>query len=168
MMKGLRGLLSAAWLVSLALPSIALEPGDPVPPLVETATATPVDILPEYKGKVLYIDFWASWCGPCRKSLPALNELYEDLQDQGFEVLAVNLDESAADMERFLERYPVDYRIVPDPKGVNPERYGIPGLPSAYIVDRQGVVQGLHVGFKKNDKERLRVALEQLLQQPAP
>lgn len=167
MRSNVHNLFAALCLCLLASAGMALEPGEPVPPLVESVGGTSPDILPDYAGKVLYIDFWASWCGPCRKSLPALNELYGDLQERGLEVLAVNLDESKADMDRFLEKYPVDYRIVQDPQGINPKVYGIPGLPTAYIVDRSGTVQAVHIGFKKNDKERLRTALEALLDQPA-
>ncbi len=167
MSKRLR-LVTALLMACLCCPLWALEPGQVAPPIIDPSGDMPQDILLGYRGKVLYIDFWASWCGPCRKSLPALNELYREFGEQGFEVVAVNLDESAADMQRFLEKYPVDYRIVADPAGVNAKTYQIPGLPTAFLVDRSGEIHRIHIGFRKNDKARIQAELEQLLKEPKP
>ncbi|ASP39419.1 redoxin [Bacterioplanes sanyensis] len=112
--------------------------------------------LQQYRGKVVYVDFWASWCGPCRKSLPLLNELRNELQAQGFEVLAINLDDDAGDGLRFLERYPVDYPTLHDNNGDTPQRYGVRGMPTSYLIDRQGQLVAVHEGFKPSDMEKIR------------
>ena len=78
--------------------------------------SSPVNNLQELLGKVVYVDFWASWCIPCKRSFPFLNQLEHDLKDKGLKVVGVNLDEDTADAKKFLEKYPVDFSIVTDPE----------------------------------------------------
>lgn len=118
--------------------------------------------LEQYRGQVVYVDFWASWCGPCRKSLPLLNELRQELHDQGFEVLAINLDDDAADGLRFLEQFPVQYPTLHDSQGDTPQRFGLRGMPTSYLIDRQGNLVAKHEGFKPSDMKKIR---QQVLQQ---
>ena len=95
--------------------------------LLENNKAGKISGIDQFRGKLIYLDFWASWCGPCRKSLPVLNEIRSQYADKGFEVLAINVDENLADALKFLEKYPVDYPILLDPKGSLPQAYRIPG-----------------------------------------
>ncbi len=122
---------------------------------------TPAD----FAGKVVYLDFWASWCGPCRVSLPALNRIYADLKDRGLEVVAINVDEVEEDAEGFLERFPVDYTLLADPAGGSPQAYGILGMPTAFYIDRKGVIRGVHAGFRKSDEAEVREKLLELLEE---
>jgi thiol-disulfide isomerase/thioredoxin len=115
------------------------------------------------RGKVVYLDFWASWCGPCRVSFPLLEQLREELQGQGFEVLAVNVDEFEADAMQFLKEVPVSYPVVRDAAGVTPQTYGILGMPTGYLIDQSGVVREIHQGFRKSDAAKLRTAISELL-----
>jgi thiol-disulfide isomerase/thioredoxin len=119
--------------------------------------------LAELRGKVVYLDFWASWCGPCRKSFPLLEKLRQQLGPQGFEVLAVNVDEFEADALQFLTEIPVSYPVVRDGSGSAPQTYGILGMPTAYLIDRGGVVRLVHAGFKTSDAEKLRIEINKLL-----
>ena len=119
--------------------------------------------LAELQGKVVYLDFWASWCGPCRKSFPVLEQLRQQLGSQGFEVLAVNVDEFEADALQFLTELPVSYPVVRDGSGTTPKAYGILGMPTAYLIGRDGVVRLVHAGFKTSDVEKLRVEIIKLL-----
>jgi thiol-disulfide isomerase/thioredoxin len=121
--------------------------------------------LSSFRGKVVYLDFWASWCGPCRLSLPRLNTLWKELGEQGFEVLAINVDEFEEDALEFLEQFPVDYRVVRDETGATPEAFGILGMPTAFIIDRQGVVREVHQGFRKSDTDKIRAVLLELLEE---
>lgn len=116
-----------------------------------------------YRGKLIYLDFWASWCGPCRKSLPILNEIRSQYSSQGFEVIAVNVDEKLADALKFLEKYPVDYPILLDPKGSMPQAYKIPGMPTAYLIDEQGTIIYKHVGFKTKDRKKIETLISKHL-----
>ncbi len=101
----------------------------------------------DLKGTVVYIDFWASWCAPCRKSLPKLNALREIFKSEGFEVYAINLDESVVDARKFLKDIPVNYPVLWDETGKSAELFKISGMPTAYLIDRDGIVRWVHQGF---------------------
>lgn len=134
-------------------------------PLLANATA-PSDAskvtLSSYRGKVIYLDFWASWCTPCRKSLPALNQLRNELGERGFEVLAINLDDSPEDGLEFLEEIPVDYPTLFDDSGTA-AAYQLRGMPTAYLIDKEGNLHAQHVGFNPKDIPGIRAAIIELL-----
>jgi thiol-disulfide isomerase/thioredoxin len=115
--------------------------------------------LDSLRGKVVYVDFWASWCGPCRISFPILNQLRAELGAAGFEVLAVNLDEVESDAAKFLAEVPADFIIVRDAQGVTPKTYGLLGMPTGYLIDKQGIVREIHQGFRKSDGAPLRASI---------
>ena len=119
--------------------------------------------LKSQRGKVVYLDFWASWCGPCRQSLPMLNELRKELRSKGFEVIAVNLDEDKKDAQTFLKQFPVSYPVLLDPKGKVPQKYNLPGMPTSYLIDRKGKIRKVHIGFKKQDMSKIRKQVMSLL-----
>ena len=119
--------------------------------------------LKSLSGKVVYLDFWASWCGPCRVSFPLLDQLREELGPDGFEVFAINVDEDPSDAEQFLAEVPVSYLIVRDAAGVTPESFGILGMPTGYLIDRKGIVRNIHQGFRKSDEDKLRTEIIALL-----
>jgi thiol-disulfide isomerase/thioredoxin len=121
--------------------------------------------LASLRGKVVYLDFWASWCGPCRVSLPEMNTLRGELVEQGFEVLAINVDEAEEDALLFLEEFPVDYPVLWDPSGDTSQIFGILGMPTAFIIDRSGVVRDVHQGFRKGDMKKIRTQVLQLLEE---
>jgi len=126
----------------------------------------PLD-LSDYRGKVVYVDFWASWCLPCRISLPLLNELYNELRAEGFEVVAINVDENREDLLHFLQQCPVDFTIAVDPEGKCPEAYEVVAMPSSYLIDRKGIIRHVHRGFRKEDIEAIRQLVRALLAEPA-
>jgi thiol-disulfide isomerase/thioredoxin len=119
--------------------------------------------LAELRGKVVYLDFWASWCGPCRVSFPQLEQLRVELGPDQFEVLAINVDEVESDALQFLLEMPVTYPVVRDAEGVTPKAYGILGMPTGYLIDREGVVRDIHQGYRKSDGADLRAAIVKLL-----
>jgi thiol-disulfide isomerase/thioredoxin len=131
-------------------------------PAVLESDKIPLD-LQKYRGKVIYLDFWATWCPPCKKSMPFLNALRNELFDQGFEVIAINVDEDSEDARLLLQQYPVDYAIAMDPSGKCPTQYDVKAMPSAYLIDRQGTIRHIHLGFRKNDEQEIRKRIIQLL-----
>jgi len=119
--------------------------------------------LKQYLGKVIYLDFWATWCPPCKKSMPFLNALRNELLEQGFEIIAINVDEDSEDALNFLKQYPVDYLTAMDPSGLCPQQYNVMAMPSAYIIDRQGVIRNIHLGFRERDEKGIRQQVLELL-----
>lgn len=103
--------------------------------------------LSDLKGKVVYIDFWASWCKPCRASFPFMNDMHAKYQAEGLEIIAVNLDENKENAEAFLERLPANFTVVFDPDGNIAQQYELVGMPSSYLVDRDGNLRASHQGF---------------------
>ena len=119
--------------------------------------------LDQLKGKVIFVDFWASWCGPCRQSLPQYEKLRTELAQEEFAILAINLDEEAADATAFLKQHPVNYTILRDPAGEVPKAFGLVGMPTSYLIDRDGIVRATHTGFTPEDIDKLRGEIHGLL-----
>ena len=149
----------------LTLPAAALEVGESAPALDlprldSEGGKLSLDTL---RGQVVYVDFWASWCGPCRLSFPQLEQLRQELGPRGFEVYAVGVDEDREEALAFLAREPVTYPVLWDPSGDSPRRYAILGMPTGYLLDREGTVRLVHQGFRRGDGERLREEILHLL-----
>jgi thiol-disulfide isomerase/thioredoxin len=120
--------------------------------------------LPSMRGKVLLLDFWASWCVPCRKSFPVLDELHRSYKTRGLIALGVSVDEDAGAMKRFLQQHAVSFSIVRDQGHKLVEALKIGTLPTSLLVDRHGVIRFVNSGFKGAESEAaLRKQIEQLL-----
>jgi len=158
----------ALFAASIAFSSLtfAAGAGEPAPSFSLPNLVTGKSMgLSHYKGRVVYLDFWASWCGPCRESLPQLNTLRNELKRKGFEVVAVNLDENTEDAKAFLKQFPVDYPILLDPEGRVPGKYELPGMPTSFLIDKRGNIASVHVGFKSEDMPKIRDEVIGLLRQ---
>ncbi|MFT4822283.1 MAG: thiol-disulfide isomerase/thioredoxin [Halioglobus sp.] len=121
--------------------------------------------LSSLRGKVVYLDFWASWCGPCRLSFPQLEAMRTELRPRGFEVFAINVDEIKEDALRFLAELPVSYPVVHDAAGDTPAKWGILGMPTGFLIDREGTVRKVHTGYRKSDGVALRAEILKLLEE---
>jgi len=121
--------------------------------------------LEEYRGSIVYLDFWASWCGPCRQSFPWMDDLLVKYEGQGFQIVAINLDSSMEDAEDFLLDNPVDFLVAFDPEGNTPEAYGVIGMPTSYLIDRNGEIVKQHTGFNSSYKAELEQAVTKLLEE---
>ncbi|HFD86293.1 MAG TPA: TlpA family protein disulfide reductase [Gammaproteobacteria bacterium] len=120
--------------------------------------------LGKYKGKAVYLDFWASWCVPCKKSFPWMQEMQAKYGDRGLQIVAVNLDENPKDADRFLARFPdINFTIVRDPKGKYAESYQVSGMPTALLFDAEGNEAGRHVGFRSAKKITYEATIRALL-----
>ncbi|HTO52319.1 MAG TPA: TlpA disulfide reductase family protein [Myxococcota bacterium] len=164
---GFRALLSAAAAALLGLaagPARAVDAGQPAPAFSAHALDGESTLsLSNYKGKVVYLDFWASWCGPCQAAMPVIESLRNEFPADQFQVLAVNVDQDPAKAKAFLERRKVGYPSVSDPEGRLPATYGLKTMPTSYLIDRNGVVHSVHAGFKPSDAEGLRSEIRALL-----
>lgn len=120
--------------------------------------------LERLRGKVVLLDFWASWCQPCRHSFPWLNAMQAKYADRGLVIIAVNVDRERADAERFLRETPATFRIVYDPAGALAARYEVPGMPSSYVIDAKGDIIERHVGFRSALRAEREAQLQKLLE----
>lgn len=106
-------------------------------------------------GSVVYLDFWASWCGPCRQSFPWMNSLQEKYRVRGLQVIGVNLDSKNEDVQKFLSKLPAKFTVAFDSKGTTPKVYGVKGMPTSFLIGRDGRIIFEHTGFREVDREIL-------------
>ena len=135
-----------------------VKPGFTLPRL-DGGTAS----LSDFAGKVVYVDFWASWCGPCRKSLPLYESLYQETGTDHFQILAINLDEDEADARRFLEKHPISYPILLDPAGRTAAEWQVKAMPSSFLLDASGNIVHEDAGFEPEHIEDIRNDIQALL-----
>ncbi len=139
---------------TLASPAVALGPGDKAPDFsLERLDGKGKVSLSQFKGKVVWLDFWASWCAPCLKALPELEEMRGRLPAKKVQILAINLDEDIARANKFLAKHPIGYPSASDPKGTMPELFGVKNMPTSLLIDAKGVVRHVHKGFRAGDIE---------------
>ncbi len=121
------------------------------------------------KGKVVMLDFWASWCDPCKASFPVMNELQQAYAEKGLVILAVNVDEKAADMDDFLKKHKAEFSVLRDAAQKLVARAGIRTMPSSFLVDRAGKVRFVHSGFRGEETtKKYKSEIESLLAEAAP
>jgi thiol-disulfide isomerase/thioredoxin len=156
----LAGLL--AWGAACAEPSPLADSRLTLTPL---EAARPAIAAEQLKGKVVYVDFWASWCVPCRASFPWLEELHRKYGDQGLVVLGINKDQAPGDAGKFLARYPASFPLLRDPGDALAKGFAVRGMPSAYLIDRRGNIRHTHVGFRQDTTAELEQLLVELLKE---
>ncbi|MEP7300273.1 MAG: TlpA disulfide reductase family protein [Caldimonas sp.] len=145
-----------------AAPAWALDAGAPAPDLNLPGVAEAVN-LAKLKGKVVYVDFWASWCGPCKQSFPFMNDLQSRYRGQGLEIVAINLDAKREDADRFLADTPARFTLAFDAKGESARRFEVKSMPSSVLIDRDGKVVAAHKGFREEDRRDLEARIAQAL-----
>lgn len=132
--------------------------------VVSSNTTAAADFdLQEFRGKVVVLDFWASWCVPCRRSFPWMNSMQEKYGDEGLVIIGVNLDAVDADAQAFLQETPAEFRIISDPQGVLAREHDVIAMPTSYIFDRDGNLVTRHLGFKVKRQEEYEALLIETL-----
>jgi cytochrome c biogenesis protein CcmG/thiol:disulfide interchange protein DsbE len=147
--------VAAFWLVTVGARAAAV--GDSAPAFALPTSGGGTISLEQLRGQVVYVDFWASWCGPCRRSFPWMNELQQRYGGRGVTIVAINVDAKRADADRFLRQYPATFAVVYDSTGATPGAYAVKAMPSSYIIDSQGRLAGVEQGFH----EERRAAIEE-------
>jgi len=121
--------------------------------------------LADYEGSVVVIDFWASWCVPCRRSFPWLNAMQSKYADDGLIIIGVNVDRVRADADKFLERFPASFDIIYDSEAELAKRFGVQAMPSSFVIGRDGVIRDRHLGFKTRKQDEYEAALVAALEE---
>jgi thiol-disulfide isomerase/thioredoxin len=116
-----------------------------------------------HKGKVVYLDFWASWCKPCRASFPWMNSLLSKYPADKFTVITINLDAETSEMQRFLDKIPATFDIYQDASGSIAEKFQLEAMPTSYLIDADGKVVGKHIGFYTSKIKEYEREIEELL-----
>ena len=120
--------------------------------------------LSAYKGKVVYIDFWASWCGPCKASFPWMIEMENKYGDKGLKIVAINLDKDKALADSFMEQFPeAKMELVYDPSGSLAERFEISAMPTSFTLDKEGNIYARHEGFFQKQSAKVEEEIKELL-----
>jgi len=148
---GVSGMLSAPAVNATEAPAFAVQ--------TDAGTLSRDDL----RNQVVYLDFWASWCGPCRQSFPWMNEMQARYGSQGFKVVAINLDDDRANADRFLAEVEANFEIGYDPDGKTAETYNLKVMPSSYLIDRDGNLALAHKGFKTRDRASMETRIKELL-----
>lgn len=121
--------------------------------------------LSDLRGQVVLLNFWASWCGPCRQEMPILDDIHNKYKSLGFSVLGVNLDAKSKKAITYLKDTPVSFPVLYDPKGITSELYGVSAMPSTVIIDKNGNVRHLHKGYKSGYEDEYVVQIKKLLRE---
>lgn len=154
----------AVWLaLACAGPALALNVGEAAPTFALLDATGALVALDKLRGKVVYVDFWASWCGPCRRSFPWMNEMSRRYHADGLTVLGVNVDKKRSDADRFLQQLPAAFTVVFDAAGATPSAWDVRGMPSSFLLDRQGRVIALETGFDDARKDAVEARIRDAL-----
>ena len=152
--------LSALCVTTTAL---ALNEGARAPEIGLTSTSGDTLRMSGFRGKVVVVDFFASWCAPCREELPVLDDLYRRFRRDGLVVIGVNVDREERNMREFLSRTRVSFPVAHDVRHEVAGRYSPPTMPSSYIIDKQGIVRHVHRGFRARDAAMIERHVRDLL-----
>ncbi len=152
---------------ALVLPRLAaaLDAGAKLPEIGQKDLAGKQVTAASLAGKVVVVDFWASWCAPCREELPMLNGLYKKYSGQGLVVVGVSVDKDLDNIQKFIAKMPLAFPLVHDSDHQISSRYAPPRMPSSYIVDRKGIVRYVHAGYRAADAADFETQIKTLLAQ---
>jgi len=149
MQKGIAGLIAA---LIVALPAVAAAPSGPAPQFTLPSKAGGEVSLAQYKGQVVMINFWASWCGPCRQEMPLLEDIYKKYNKLGFTLIGVNVEPDSNAANNWLKQTPVTFPVLYDRESKVSQAFAVSGMPTTVIIDRKGNVRYRHVSYKPGDE----------------
>ena len=162
-----RGLAGLAAGLAFASAAHALDVGAAAPELNLPGASGTVK-LADYKGKLVYVDFWASWCKPCLQSFPWMNEMQRKYGARGLQIVGINLDAKRADADQFLAQTPASFALAFDTKADSARRLGVKGMPTSVLVAPDGRLLWVHQGFRAEERAELEARFVAALPAKAP
>ena len=159
-----RSIVAMIALCFAAADALALNVGDQAPPFVLPMASGETISLEKLRGRVVYVDFWASWCGPCRRSFPWMNEMQQRYGDRDVTIVAINVDKRREDADRFLRQYPAKFAVVYDAAGVTPGAYDVKAMPSSYVIDRAGRIAVIEHGYRDESGSELDAKIRKIVE----
>jgi len=164
--KTMKAIITAfMFLLLVHLDAVSAQVGSPAPPFSLKDLKGNTVNFSGFKGKVVFLDFWAPWCLACKEELPELEGLYRIYNRKGFEVIAVAVESSEKSVSRFLQRIAVSYPVVLDNNGALSEAYRCSHMPTGYIIGREGILRYIHRGFGKDSLPIYEKEIVELLKQ---
>src|SRR5512140_1152136 len=156
------GLVAA---LAMALPVVGATPSGPAPEFTLPEKGGGQVDLAKYKGQVVMLNFWASWCGPCREEMPLLENIYKKYNKMGFTLIGVNVEPDSKAAEGFLKQTPVSFPVIYDKDSTVSKAYDVSGMPSTVIIDRKGNIRVLHRGYKAGDENEYLDSIRNLIRE---
>ena len=151
--------------IVIASTAFAADSSGPAPAFTLTALAGGQGALSQYKGQVVMVNFWATWCGPCQQEMPLLDQMYKKYKPAGFTLIGVNVDKEAPAVKELLTRKPVSFPVLLDPANQVSKAYHVDEMPSSVIIDRTGESRYVHRGYKPGDENDYQDRIRQLIRE---
>ena len=152
-------------IAAIVMTGTAFGAGGPAPAFTLTALSGDQQALSQYKGQVVMVNFWATWCGPCRQEMPVLDQMYKKYKPAGFTLIGVSIDKEAPAVKELLARKPVSYPVLLDPANQVSKAYHVAEMPSSVIIDRRGQIRYIHRGYKPGDENEYQERIRQFIQE---
>ena len=156
---------AAALGLLVASGALAADAGGPAPAFSLNSLAGEQGTLSQYKGQVVMVNFWATWCGPCQQEMPLLDQMYKKYRPAGFTLIGVNVDKEAPAVKELLARKPVSFPVLLDPANQVSKAYHVDEMPSSVIIDRKGAIRYIHRGYKPGDENEYQDRIRQLIRE---
>jgi thiol-disulfide isomerase/thioredoxin len=163
----LTGAVASALLLTVPASGAGSSSSGPAPQFSLDSRAGSKISLAQYKGQVVMLNFWASWCGPCRQEMPLLENIYKKYNKMGFTLIGVNVEPDSKDAEGFLKQLqtPVSFPVIYDKDSTVSKAYDVQGMPSTVIIDRKGNIRMLHRGYKPGDENEYLDSIRSLVRE---
>jgi peroxiredoxin len=159
-----RGAIAAIVIASTAFAASGDASG-PAPAFTLTALSGQQGALSQYKGQVIMVNFWATWCGPCQQEMPLLDQMYKKYKPAGFTLIGVNVDKESPAVKELLARKPVSFPVLLDPANQVSKAYHVDEMPSSVIIDRKGEIRYIHRGYRPGDENEYQDRIRQLIRE---
>ena len=151
--------------VVVAASAFAADTGGPAPAFTLATLEGQPGALSQYKGQVVMVNFWATWCGPCQQEMPLLDQMYKKYKPAGFTLIGVNVDKEAPPVKELLARKPVSFPVLLDPANQVSKAYHVDEMPSSVIIDRKGDIRYIHRGYRPGDENEYQDRIRQLIRE---